>query len=87
MTTISSMLCIEPGEAVYYFTAGKSYPVKTNRENLPLPGVEVIDDEGEPVFVRLENSSHGKFEVVMVSDGMGKPFLDGQGADGGVSQT
>ncbi|KFW97735.1 hypothetical protein [Pectobacterium carotovorum] len=61
---ISSMLCIEPGESVYYFTSGRSYPVKTNRENLKLPGVDVIDDEGESVFVRLENSSHGDFKVV-----------------------
>lgn len=64
MEKITSVLCIEPGEAVNYFTAGKSYPVIVNRENLTLPGVDVIDDEGEPVFVRLESSSHGEFEVI-----------------------
>lgn len=63
---ISSILCIEPEESVYYFTSGRFYPVKTNRENLPLPGVDVIDDEGESVFVRFENSSHGDFDVVYV---------------------
>lgn len=69
MATINSILCIEPGEAVYFFTAGKSYPVTANREHLELPGVEVIDDEGHTVFVRLESSSHGEFEVIYGKNG------------------
>ena len=64
METIISVICIEPAEAVNFFTAGKSYPVIANRENLTLPGVDVIDDEGESVFIRLESSSHGEFEVI-----------------------
>ncbi|HCD7498953.1 TPA: hypothetical protein ND465_003993 [Enterobacter hormaechei] len=64
MATITSLLCLEPGEAVYYFTAGQSYPVTVSREYLALPGVDVIDDEGESVFVRLSDSSHGEFEVI-----------------------
>lgn len=64
MARITSMLCIEAGEAVNYFTAGKSYAVTNRREYLALPGVDVIDDEGDPVFVRLASSSHGEFEVI-----------------------
>ncbi|WP_127881712.1 hypothetical protein [Enterobacter asburiae] len=64
MATITSLLRLEPGEAVYYFTAGKSYPVAASREHLKLPGVDVIDDEGTSVFVRLSDSSHGEFEVI-----------------------
>lgn len=64
MATIISVICIEPDEAVNFFTAGKSYPVTASREHLALPGVDVIDDEGDSVFIRLASSSHGVFEVV-----------------------
>lgn len=64
MEKIISVICKEPAEAVNFFTAGKSYPVKNCRVHLALPGVDVIDDEGESVFVRLTSSSHGVFEVI-----------------------
>lgn len=64
METITSVICIEPAEGVNFFTAGKSYPVTASREHLVLPGVDVIDDESESVFIRLESSSHGDFEVI-----------------------